>query len=974
MSLDRTDLALRVDVLGPVALRVNGRDVEVPGSQRRALLALLALEGGRVVGAERLVEALWPEEPPENAAQALYNHVSRLRGHLGDLAERLQRQGGGYRLLVEADEVDADAARRLAGRSDPAAAATALSLWRGGALEEFRGWPALEAAAVNLDELRLRLRDDLLAGRLALADAGVAADAGTAVSEAPLRERTVLLLVQALAAEGRTAEAMEAAQAYRRRLAEETGLDPLPAFAELEQQVARGELARAGAIGAARPGFVARPDGPMVGRQHDREEVRRLLGDNATVTITGPGGVGKTRLALEVAADISAGQSTGDPAEVVVVDLAAVDRADRLCQAVASTLGLRTSGDVRAADVAAGLSARQLLLLLDNCEHVSEACRDLVSTVRRTAPGVRVLATSRNVLHVPGEHVVRLQPLPVPRGTADLDALRRQPSVRAFLAHARRRRGEFELTAGDAADLVEVLRRLDGLPLGIELAARQVAVMPLADVRRRLDRTLDLAIGAGTPKADRQRTLRATIDSSYRLLAEPEQLLLRAIAPFPGGVDLATVEALSAAAGVGEDPLDVLHRLVDASLVVADATTARYRLLFTVRDFLLDALRELGEQDQAEERFLDRCLITSAEVGQAVLGPAEPEADRRLRLELDNWRAARDVSLSHGRDDVRIGITLHLSDAATHRDLRELWSWALEIAADAGLAQHPQRADLLACAADGARLLGDLDVAVELADEAIAMAGAAPEATHLHHAWLALGSVAHFRGDFAAAREAWLTSGRHRGVHVGVMLASAALAAAYGGDRTDARQLLDQSRKTIALSGCVSHAAFAAYVEGEVRTTENVEKSIPCYLEAVSEARRCGAVFVEGVASVALASARTRTGEVAEAAEGFGRLLASWRRTGHRTQLWTTARNAAALLAGEGRWRAAGLLLIRADAEPGAAAVSPEIARHSGRVFVPLGDVVPAEHLDGLRDEAARLGPEGVLDLASEELALLCRG
>ncbi len=973
MSLDRIDLALCVDVLGPLALRVHGRDVEVPGSQRRALLALLALEGGRVVGAERLQGALWPEGPPENAAQALYNHVSRLRGHLGDLARRLQRQAGGYRLVVEPDEVDADAARRLAGRADLASAATALELWRGDALEEFRAWPALEAAAVSLDELRLRLRDDILEGQLALARPGVAADAATAVGEAPLRERTVMLLVQALAAEGRTAEAMEAAHSYRRRLAEETGLDPLPAFAELEQQAARGELARAGSMAGARPGLVVRPDGPLEGRQRDREEVRRLLGENAIVTLTGPGGVGKTRLALEVAADLSADESAVDRADVVVVDLTAVDRADRLCQAVASTLGLRTSGVVQPTDIAAGLARSGFLLLLDNCEHVSDACRDLVSTLRRSAPGVHVLATSRTVLHVPGEHVVRLQPLPVPRDTSDLAALARQPAVRAFLAHARRRRGEFELTAEDAADLVEVVRRLDGLPLGIELAARQVALMPMAEVRRRLDRALDLSIGSGTPQADRQRTLRVTIDSSYRLLAEPEQRLLRSIAPFPGGVDLATVEVLSGAVADGADPLDLLHRLVDASLVVADATTARYRLLFTVRDFLLDTLREEGETELAEQRFLDRCLVASAEVGHDVVGPTEPEADRRLRLELDNWRAARDLALAYGRDDVRIGITLQLSDGATHRDLRELWSWALELAADPRFAVHPQRADLLACAADGARLLGDLDLAVELAEEAIGAAASATTVSRLHHAYLALGSVAHFRGDFKAAREAWLASGRYRGGNAGVAVASAALAAAYGGDRGEARRLLDQAREAIAVSGGVSHAAFCAYVEGEVRATEHIEDSIPCYLEAVSEARRCGAVFVEGVASVALASARTRTGEVALAAEEFGRLLDSWRRTGHQTQLWTTARNAAALLAGAGRWRAAGLLLLRADEEPGAAAVSPEIARHSGRIFVPLSDVVPPEHLDGLRAEASRLGPEGVLGLAREELGVLSR-
>ena len=226
-----------------------------------------------------------------------------------------------------------------------------------------------------------------------------------------------------------------------------------------------------------------------------------------------------------------------------------------------------------------------------------------------------MLATSRTVLHVPGEHVVRLQPLPVPREPADLDTLTRQPAVRAFLEHARRRRPAYELTAEDADDITDVLRRLDGLPLGIELAARQVALMPLADVRERLDRALDLAIAPGAVDDDRQRTLRATIDSSYRLLPDHERWLLRAMAPFPGGVDLATVEAL-ARGGVGEgDPLDVLHRLVDASLVVADPGAGRYRLLFTVRAFLLDELRAEDELEEAERRFLDRCLDIAEEVG-----------------------------------------------------------------------------------------------------------------------------------------------------------------------------------------------------------------------------------------------------------------------------------------------------------------------------------------------------------------------
>ena len=942
--MDRTTLALRVDVLGPLVLRVRGADVDVVGTRRRALLALLALEGGRGLSTERLVDSLWPDDPPENAVQALYSHVHRLRRHLGPLADRLERQANGYRLRLEPFELDADAARRLAS-SDPHAA---LELWRGPALVEFRSLPALEIASVGLDELRLKLVDDLLESRLAHGDRDVVVDAAAATAASPLRERTALLHVRALAADGRTADAMAAAQAFRRRLADETGLDPTEALAELEQQVAAGSVQWA-SVGRR----VARPDGPMVGRQHDREEVVRLLGAHSVVTLTGPGGVGKTRLALDIAADSHV------LGEAVVVPLAVVDRADRVCQAVASDLGLRTTGETRPAQIAAGLADRELLLVLDNCEHVVEACRELVVALRRGAAGVRVLATSRVTLQVPGEYVVRLQPLPVPRDVTDLGTLRRQPSVRAFVEHARRRRTDFELTAEEAPDLVEVLRRLDGLPLGIELAARQVAVMPLRAVRERLDRALDLSTGRRGPEDDRQRTLRATIESSYRLLTADEQWLLRAIAPFVGGVDLATVEVL--AEPLAGDPLDLLHRLVDSSLLAADAESARYRLLFIVRAFLVDEITGLGETEEAHVRFVERCRVIAEDIGERMLGPDEAATNRRLRAELDNLRSARDLAPA----DARVAITVAVNQVVTWRDLREIWAWAAELAEDPALAAHPQRAAVLAGAADAARLVGDFDTAARRADEAIASAGPDAGLAALSRAWSVRAVLAHFRGEFATARDAWLRAAEGATAESSAFVGSAALAAAYGGDPLTARTLLDRARS---IATCGSHRAFVAYVEGELRATTRPEDSVPYYVEAIRDAARVGCNFVEGVARVSLASAQARIGDVPAAAEGFGYLIASWRRTGQTTQLWTTARNAAELLATAGRARTAALLLICADATPGAAAVDEEIARFSGRSYIRVEALVGAGELDELRAEAWRLGPPGVLDRAQAEL------
>lgn len=440
------------------------------------------------------------------------------------------------------------------------------------------------------------------------------------------------------------------------------------------------------------------------------------------------------------------------------------------------------------------------------------------------------------------------------------------------------------------------------------------------------------------------------------------------MAPFPGGVDLATAEVLASELGAPGDPLDLLHRLVDASLVVADAARGRYRLLFTVRAFLLDEVEARGERLESESRFLERCLAIAEDLAARMYGPDEADTDRKLRAELDNLRAARDIARAHGRDEVLVGITLAVNEIAIWRDLREVWAWGLELATDPTLADHHQRVAILAGAADAVRFTGDLDRADQLAEQALALAGPHPDPLEIHRAWSARGAVAHFRGDFATARETWVHFAEAWPAEAGAFLASAALAAAYGGDPAAARELLDRAHAANARSGCGSHAAFAAYVEGELLATGQVEESVPFYVGAIDEAHRVGANFVYGVAGVALASARTRIGDVAGAAEGFAYLIDTWRRTGQSTQLWTTARNAAGLLSSVGRSRTAALLLICADAAPGAAAVGPAIARYSGRVFTPVSDIVDEAGLEELRVEALRLGAGAVLDRAVADL------
>ena len=385
---------------------------------------------------------------------------------------------------------------------------TPCSLWRGDALDEFVDCPGLAVEKVALDELRLRLGDDALEAAIA-AGASRSADAASAAAASPMRERTVILLMRSYAVEGRTAEAMHTAAAYRRRLAEETGLDPSPALGTWERLVAAGSLAPSRVRTTS---TVRTPAGPLVGRDQDLAELLRLLDTQPVLTVTGPGGVGKTRLTLQAAAEHS--ERTG--AESVAVRLATVTDGDRVPEAVAAALGLRLVGDAAPETVARMLTGRAALLVLDNCEHVVDAVRDLAVALHEVAPTVRLLTTSRVTLHVPGEFVVRLQPLPLPRD-GDLARLGHQPSVQAFVEHARLRGRDFTPTPGDSAVLVDVVRRLDGLPLAIELAAGQLGAVPLSALHERLGRALD-ALSARRPTSDaRHETLRATIDWSYRL-------------------------------------------------------------------------------------------------------------------------------------------------------------------------------------------------------------------------------------------------------------------------------------------------------------------------------------------------------------------------------------------------------------------------------------------------------------------------
>jgi predicted ATPase/DNA-binding SARP family transcriptional activator len=896
-----------VDVLGPLRLTVRGAEVEVPGPKRRAVLALLALAEGRVVTLDRLLDALWPADPPETGRAALHSHVSRLRGHLGPAATRLETLDGGYRLRLGVDECDlaaAKALRRRAASAPPAEAFDLLreadGLWRGPVLPDLRTVEPVDAAVTELADLRRAVVDELIRAGLDTGRLDGLVERATAVVTAdPLREPAVALLVRALATAGRPADALGAAREFRARLAEETGLDPSPALAELERAVAGGRI---GPPAPPARAAAALPVGPLIGREAQLADLRARLETDRLVTVAGPGGVGKTRLALEVAA--------AGPAPTVL--LAAVTDPDAVPHALAAALDLQTvHGDVLAACVAL-LAPTPKLVLLDNCEHLLDAVRDAVATLLAGCPRLTVLTTSREPLGLAAESLLRLPPLQLPLGEAG--ALDRVPAVAVFLDRAARVRPGFIADPAALHDIVEIVRRLDGMPLAIELAAGRLSAFSTADLRARLDRALDL-LASGRPSADaRHRTLRATVDWSYTLLDPAEQRLFRNLAVFVDGADLATVEQVAAELDPEADPAAALAHLIDASMLEVEFGDggARYRMLETLRAFGLDRLAAEGEAAAADDRLLRWALRLVRWIDETIATDEEPLADAVLRREIGTLRVAWRLARDHADLDAAAEIVSRLQEPASWRDRTELRGWARELAADPAVLDHPRADVVLATAAIMAYHDGDRDRTERLGRQALA---GEPEPLAAWMARTALSLAALSRTDFAQVIEHALAAAAgypRRFVNYGM----AALAATYSGELERAADL--QRRSAASATSPTGHA-FAAYAAGEIENAAGRHDAAERhYAVALDLARTAGATFVTGIASVGLLSARAAAGHTAAALEGYRDVVEYWARTGNWTHLWVTLRNLADLLRTLGDGASAEVLDAAADAAPDA--------------------------------------------------------
>ncbi len=615
-------------MLGPLAVwTADGAPVAVPEAKVRALLAALLARDGEPVSADRLLLDLWGDDLPANPLGALQTKVSRLRRAIGP--ELVESGPAGYRLRGELGTVDTvEFDRLLAAAQDVPPRARvelltrALGLWRGPAFAEFADEDFARPVAHRLAEQRLAAEELVAETRLALGEVDAAlAGLGDLAERHPLRERLRAAQLRALYLAGRQAEALSGYAELRARLAEELGADPGPELVALHESMLRQDP---GLRVAARPrtNLPAALTG-LVGREHTVRAVRGLLAAHRLVTLTGPGGVGKTSLALAAAED-----AAGFPDGVWLVDL--TDAAE-VAESVARVLHVREdAGGGLPAHLATALRDQRLLLVLDNCEHVLAPVADLVALLLRAAPGLRVLATSREPLGVPGERLEAVPPL------APADAVR--------LLIARAEAAGADLSAADPDTLTALCLRLDGLPLALELAAPRLRVLDPADLLSRVDDRFRLLTTGGRIAPPRQRTLRAVIDWSWDLLTEPERILLRRLAVHAEGSTLAAAETVSADALLpAGDVLDVLSRLVDRSLVVV-ADGPRYRLLESVGDYARARLAEADELAVFQARHLDHYLAL-AERGREARAwlPSLDRESANLRHALDTAVRAADL-------------------------------------------------------------------------------------------------------------------------------------------------------------------------------------------------------------------------------------------------------------------------------------------------------------------------------------------
>jgi predicted ATPase/DNA-binding SARP family transcriptional activator len=696
-------VGLVIGILGPFQVLTDGVDVTPRAAKERALLALLVLNRGRVVSADQLIEELWPDLTADRARHALQVRIAGVRSLLknANAASTVQFVKPGYRLDVVAD-VDCDRlsafvararAQRDQGDVDSAAASLrdALALWRGAPLADVQACVSIESEASRLVEEHCTVLEEYADAELVCGHHHEWVSALEAmVTEEPFRERRWGLLMLALYRCGRQVDALRAFQRVRRQL-DEVGLQPGPELLSLERRISVHDdrLAPDTTVVSVRPPDAMRGNLPVpltsfVGRDIEVKELTEKVRTHRLVTLTGVGGVGKTRLAIRVAAELAAEFPDG----VWLVELAPIGETGALPDAVATALGITAQADLTVtASVAQALAGRRLLIVLDNCEHVLDAAAQLVETILADAATVKVMATSREGLRVGAEQLWVVPSLDVVGGVTS-------PAVELFVQRARAVVAGFVLdTDAEATAVVEICRRLDGIALAIELAAARMVSMSAQDVRDRLGDRFRLLSGARRG-LERHQTLGHAVGWSYDLLRDDEQALLGCCAVFADGFDLAAATHVCGVDGLDEyATLDLLDSLVRKSLVTVARVGGhvRYGMLETIRQFAEEQLATSGRISEVRDRHANYFASQALEYWDAWDGSRQRVAADWVDVELANLRVGFRWAVDRGDPATAAAIAAHTA----------LLNWAMQRFEPAGWAEEILGA---ATAADWRRL------------------------------------------------------------------------------------------------------------------------------------------------------------------------------------------------------------------------------------------------------------------------------
>ena len=637
---------MRIDVLGPLRVIGDGLTEPTRASQLR-LLALFALEAGRRIGTERLIDRYWGESPPAEAKAALQTHVSALRRLLEP--DLIKTEGYGYRLDLDGVRLDAvefdrhaDVARRAAADRDwetaLAAASRALALWRGSPFPELQDDDFARAEVTRLEETHLELwarwSESLL--RLGRPDEAIP-ELERLVVDHPYRERLWEHLMTARYQLGRHAEALSAYRELSEHLAE-IGLEPGPSIRRLEEKILLHDQDL-----SLPPHNLPAELTTFIGREEELSDIAKLLGEHRRLTLTGVGGSGKTRLAIQAAAAHLGSFPDGS----WFVSLADLSDPELIPIEVLNVLGLTPHDEDPLEGLVASVRHDEMLLVLDNCEHLREAAAAVASRLIGSGDSVKVVATSREPLHMPGEVVYEVPPLASP--APDLAAIEASgyDAVRLFVDRAGLVDPHFRPDDRSYAMIGSICRRLDGIPLAIELAAAKIRSFSLELIDQRLDERILSLRGTSTAVVPRHQTLEAAMAWSYALLDESERRLLTRLAVFRGGFDLDMVQQVASdISDSSETAILGLESLVDKSLVARERSVPdRYRLLEPVREFARDRLEDSGMEAEVRRRHLDWCVGLASELEDKIFGVGRHELLARLGVEIENLHAGLELAV-----------------------------------------------------------------------------------------------------------------------------------------------------------------------------------------------------------------------------------------------------------------------------------------------------------------------------------------